>query len=262
MSYPWSERFIEVALRSIVKTHWSYQIWDMGQAGLKDEEKRLQFSRGKGIELADETVVCSVITQDALNSPFFSGAFIPEGKTKDGRPIKQGHRWWKINREQNIFQNDKKELTREACDILVQRYDISEDGIVKNEKEPIAIEAKRLIAHTTDNLPEAESHFYKNNIGAIVEDLEKLERLEATKKYFPYILTWCVYDEGSDDDKLQPKQLLEKLKGKYTKKNLKFVEIRWHPLPNLSSDDIEEIVVAKKTHEIKRWIWVALIEAI
>ena len=244
MGYPWSERFIEIAIRAIVKTHWNYQIWGMGQPGHTEPDKILKFGYGEGIELADEVTVCSVITQDALNSSLFTGVFVPEDKTNN---VKAGLRYWRIDRELKVYGDDKR------CDIVVQRYSMSPEGKVIDEMKPVIIEAKRYTRYTTDLISKGDNHEYQDGSHSINADIEnKLKKLDLDS-FKAFVLTWGTVDEKHLES--NPANILSELKQKNATLNLAYTDVRWQPLSDQSHANME-----KAPDSVKKWIWVALIE--
>lgn len=106
--YPWLHRFLEIASSALLKAHHEFINWSIGQSGIKPKESVFN-SYIRGIELADEPTICSLITIEALKSPLFSGDFEPEDSTKS-EP-----KYYRINRE-------LKYIGKQRVDLVIQRF--------------------------------------------------------------------------------------------------------------------------------------------
>jgi hypothetical protein len=229
MKYPWAERFIVLALRSLRKTHFDFNIWQLGQETESFDIKSIEkLNIGHGFELADERLVCASISQELLGSSTYSGVFVLEDTSKN---IKAGIRYWQVSREKSYNYKPK-----ESCDIVIDRYEIKDDGKINLTNEPIYIEAKRTCNYTV-NLKTGKINRGSLNTQAILDDIKKLKNEVIQNKnnkvfnnLFIHLLIWGTKEiEKTTRKDATPHKFIDHLQKKNNTNKFTIHETKWFP---------------------------------
>lgn len=235
-SWPWAERFIEVALRALRRLHVNYGAVHIGQQWRKGRPDISELNQGVGVATADELTVCAAIAQEFMLSPFLSGVWVD----KDESPgVAAGVRYWKIDQE-TCYSGSQKRV-----DMVMTRVDGPSPEAAPEKWRDCFIEAKRLNRWTTDSLENPNYIRQQSQLGRILEDIDKLrnELEKRPNEIFAHLLIWGVWSDG--DPAL--KELSDNLKG------ARMHQIRWMPIDWRPGKQANPPVV-------KRWLWVALFE--
>jgi len=161
----WKNNFLTLAELALRRAQINYGIWDRDQ---KLQSDLKGFSLSRGLEIAPETDVCAMITQEFINSSLSKG-FIPSGKTEDPR-------YWIISREFKIPKKGSK--SNSFADIFINRIipngqkfkDISGP---KSYNFPVIIEAKRAYTRKA-NIMDDNCEPLEDNFSAVRDDIKKL----------------------------------------------------------------------------------------
>lgn len=256
-NYPWAERFIEIAAKTIYEVHLENKNIEIGFAGITDEFKRLNSNSHKGAEDTFETYVVKCIYRNYINSPLISG--IPLNDNPTSRPpIEKGIRYWKIDHEV------KYQRSEEKCDLTVRRYLINDN---KNEFEvsfdnynEVYIEAKR--AHLNENVTDESqiTQIYKDVIKLCRERDHLKESGKAINDYYFHLLIWGFYEPTKK--KMNPKTIENKINETIAKDPEK-CQMK---IPQLSLYQLKWLPIHWKNEfrttppEITKYLWVGLYE--
>lgn len=239
--YKWLGRFMEIASTAILKAHYEFINWSIGQSGAKPKESIFN-SNIRGIELADEPTICSLISIEALKSPLFSGDFDSSDETKSNP------KYYRVNRE-------LKYLDGKRVDLVVQRFEPSSTDEVDKKFHPVYIEAKRAELYSISNISTGEiKQPVKSQDQEIFNDILKLGK--ESSDVHKYVLVWGVYEKTKKNDTSKnylPNELINILKNK--DKDKKYNEfIRWLPI------SWEEANIKEPPDGITKWIWILMLE--
>jgi len=120
---PWTDSFIQLALRAIRKVHHDYLPWSLSQDLKQDLERTAQDARadalarlntGEGIELADEQYVCAAIQQELIASRLSFAWYVEK---ENDEPLTKCYR---IEREVKVGDGSGRRI-----DMVSRRVDIS-----------------------------------------------------------------------------------------------------------------------------------------
>lgn len=288
--YTWANRIIEIASKSLRIIHIDMQRWNLGAAGIRKDNIRLNFNIESGASTAHETQVTSTIALEAINSPLFSGAPIEELKEGDNVLVERGIRYWKIENELPYQYQKKNTKNPKRVDLLVQRYYIEKAEIdnhktykvdTNNIEPPVYIEAKRAKRYKNNLLSDNVIEEFNNQFTPIKKDIIKLhkekKKLEKKgKNMFSHLLIWGVHKtkesilngeerELTNDEQIviqssNPEGFLNKMKDHFKgDKDLENITLnlfktRWLPY------EWEDKKLSSCPDKIQKWLWVSLIE--
>lgn len=256
--YPWTQVFIEVALRAIRAVHHDYIRWSLEQTPNKPTNHEL-LNKGQGIEFAEEVPVCAAISQEFINSRY-SAASSPEINAEAG--IGEGLRYYTILREFNALDDGKR------VDLVSQRIDVCQKGEKEQEYEVTLIEAKRVRRTHTKLSGSRQSATGGIAEKAVLDDIEKLNKAftyicskanedgsQGVKPPNTYLLLWNIISETFAEEDM-PCEYVKTLQANCSN-SLQLRQTRWLPL---SWEEPPSNI--KSLNEIKtdRALWVALVE--
>ena len=236
--YNWLNRFLEIASQAILKAHYEFINWSIGQSGVNSKESVFN-NNVRGIELADEPTICSLITIEALKSPLFSGDFDPKDTNK------KHPKYYRINRELQYIESKR-------VDIVLQRFEPSSLDNVDNTFSPVYIEAKRAERYSISDISSGKIKEIKCLNEDIDEDIIKIKK--APNNIHKYILIWGIYEKDKIDSSSKnytPNELINVLKNKSEIQNS---FIRWLPISWEKSD------ISTPSTNITKWIWILMLE--
>jgi hypothetical protein len=251
-SYPWADRLIEVALKSLLELQTEFSLLPIGQEKLRQGHS-FAVTGQIGFQIIDERHLCAKILQNAINSPLFSGSYQTENKKKN---IKAGFRFW------NFYREFKYRYQKKYCDIILDRVDY--DGKeIKEFKEPVYIEAKRIKLDTIKNLSKGKTYTvrsknYKDcflDIKKLIAEKEYTESKRIYNKIFCHLLVWGDSENPEEDNVEKVESYLKnKMSNNFKNYTIRTHNTRWFPI-----DSISEFKLSAD-YKIKRWGWVALLE--
>lgn len=240
-TYPWAERFSEIALRALRRVHFDYGAIHVGQQWTAEAPELAELNHGIGVAAADELTVCAAIAQECLLSPFFSGAWAKG----DGQNVREGQRYWSINRERMYLG------TQERADFVITRIPGSGETELANENQrDCYIEAKRLRRWTTKSLSRPDFKAATPSFDEVAKDITKLRaemkvRGDAIRGH---VLLWDIYEPGWNGI-----QSLENIFNVHPLSKLTLHQLKWLPIDWRSGID-------KEPPKVKKWLWIALLE--
>lgn len=242
---PWMTVFMEAAVRAIRVVHHAHQPLTLGKPGQDGQGERLDgLNVGRGIELADERVVCGQILLELATSRITSNIHFIANEAAN---IRVGRRTFEYDHEAHV--GDR------YVDLVFKREDEERHEQQHDEKKHrarkfgrIYIQAKRarrwkiepLTGNASPGLP---------LVDEIRDDVKKLkevrDHLGDEEAYF-YVLVW-----GSTMDQRTPAGMLDGIPEHGAPRRA----FRWLPLCWGAGD-------WDKSPDVTAWLWVALLEVL
>lgn len=238
--YPWMTVFLEAVMRAIRAVHHAHQPLTLGKPGREGQGTLLNgLNVGRGIELADERVVCGQILLELATSRITSNIHFVEN---DATKSSAGRRTFEYDHETHVGAR--------YVDLVFKREDEPQDGQQPRARKfgRIYIQAKRArrwkIAPLTGDASKGALL-----VGDIRDDVQKLkdvrEHLGDEEAYF-YVLVW-----GSTTDGRSPDGMLQGISEHDDPRRA----FRWLPL---CWDGGEW----NRNPNVTEWLWVALLEVL
>lgn len=239
---PWTQVFIELAVRGILRVHQDYLGWDIDQIVIGTPNLS-RINSGSGVALADELTVCAAIAQSFISSRYASGIWFDATDGSGGE-----HHFYKLTREIGYGNNDRVDF------VCVRIHETRKYG-------PSLIEAKRVRVEPT-HLESTEHGPGASNRSGISIDISKLRdnigSRPTTESDRGLILLWNIVDGA----RIETEGPVEYLQGFLDDRGLPDDELRvWQMrcVP-LTSDQVEEARHSLKGLSVSKWLWVALVE--
>ncbi len=240
--FPWTEVFVEMAMRALMSVHQDYLLWSTNQ-NIRQQADFTRLNRGPGVAYAGEVTVCAAISQQFIHSRYASGVYF---NADVGRSVEAGYRYFSIGRELP-YPAEKGEKAK-AVDLVCCRINDADGTRI----EPATwIEAKRafLWSSKLDGTPDGNP---TPLTGKVRDDIDKL-REQAPGNVHRYVLVWNVADDAFPDTKVTPAEFIEMV----AKPGLTLRESRMLPLTDNAYKSSD---ASFKERTATRWLWVLMAE--
>ena len=251
-SYPWADRLIEIALKSILELNIEFAIMSTDDNSRMDSNN-IEITKAKSFQHIDERQFCSKILLNSLNSYLFAGSMQKEDKD---RGIKKGLRFWKF------YSDLEYKHTRNYCDIIMDRV-LFDGEHFREHKKPVYIEAKKaklekIIDYDKGEIKAVDNYNYhdcKDDIKKLINEMEYMDHNKEFDCIYCHLLIWGdTIDLKNDNPEKVEKYLKDKIFENHKGYDINIHQIRWFPLDSLSEINISD------NYKIKKWGWVVLME--
>jgi hypothetical protein len=247
-NYPWANRFMEVAIRSMKRVHLDQVIRSAGRPNSTTPTDPERLNVGLGVELADERLVCLEICKEFTFAGSSTGYWVNDDQSAD---VARGQRLWEMHAEFPYRRASG------CVDLCVWRNVVNASGATeKYDNTEVFIEAKRAVRWTTSIEAAPTSERGQSQVSEVRADVEKLlsemsARSQQDGKLVGHVLVWGT----TADQNPSPAKFFEKL----AHPQVEVYRSTWAPLAT-EARSANGASWDEAPPRIARWLWATLAE--